>query len=99
MPIAQAKKPGGGGGGETAAYVTIDLLGFDNGDLGYQSQAWFVSERDATDGVAILGSAFERYPGFPEGPAYREEFPHSGTLMETAPSWNRSILVTLPAAI
>ena len=75
MPIAQAKKPGGGGGGETAAYVTIDLLGFDNGDLGYQSQAWFVSERDATDGVAILGSAFERYPGFPEGPAYREEFP------------------------
>lgn len=63
--IAEAKKPGG-----KPAYSTIDLLGFDNGDLGYQSQAWFVSERDATGGVAILGSAFERYPAAP----YRDEF-------------------------
>ncbi len=68
--VAEAKKPGGG-----SAYVTIDLLGFDNGSLGYQSAAWFISERNTDDAVAILGNSFERYPGFPGGSTTREEFP------------------------
>jgi probable HAF family extracellular repeat protein len=60
------EKPGGGGGGsdgggETAAYDYVDLLGFDNGNLGYQSAAKYVLNRDENGDVMILGDSYQRY--------------------------------------
>jgi hypothetical protein len=71
-------KPGGGnggggddGGGDTAAYEYVDLLGFENGSLGYQSVAKYVLNRDGNGTLMILGDSFERYEDltYQENPA------------------------------
>ena len=68
---SEAKKPvnpGGGGGGkdqEPPAYELIDLLGFDNGSLGYQSGAQFITNRDVDGRVLVYGTSFERYSDRP----------------------------------
>ncbi len=69
--VAAAKKPTGGGNGDSPAYVAFDFLGFDNGDLGYQSYARFLSERDGNGGVTILGTSWERYASDP----FRADYP------------------------
>lgn len=64
----QGKKPDnagqGKGGGDDPVYDLVDLLGFDNEGLGYQSTARFITER--VDGaVLIYGESYERYPDAP----------------------------------
>ena len=71
LSVADAKKPdkppgGGGGGGDSAAYTLIDLLGFDNDGLGYQSRARFITNRDVDGGdVLVHGISYLRFPGLP----------------------------------
>jgi probable HAF family extracellular repeat protein len=75
LNLSEAKKPdkpggGGGGGGsgqsnDPPVYELIDLLGFDNGDLGYQSSAKFITNRDENGDILIYGTSYVRYDDAP----------------------------------
>ncbi|TWU28367.1 SUMF1/EgtB/PvdO family nonheme iron enzyme [Bythopirellula polymerisocia] len=64
----QAKKPGNPGGGTPSSYELVDLLGFDNGGLGLQSYADFVTNRNLTGDILIYGRSYQRYPNAPSDP-------------------------------
>ena len=58
---AFAKKPPKPGDEPAYQYTLVDLLGFENGDLGYQSVAQFVGNRDGEEAVLVYGTSFRRY--------------------------------------
>jgi probable HAF family extracellular repeat protein len=70
LNLSEAKKPDntGGGGGHNSdppIYQLIDLLGFDNGDLGYQSSAKFITNPDENGNILIYGTSYVRTEGTP----------------------------------
>ena len=61
LAVAQGKgKKGNGKGGDLPEYNLVDLLGFDNGELGLQSRARFILDRNGSDETQIYGESYHR---------------------------------------